>query len=107
MVVFADRFAGDRLVGSRVIEIRLCKTSKNVRRDLVAEIAEILPRLLFTFGTENHMAKAHPGFKAVQSKIAKSQGVSKERAGAMLASKTREAGKAAKKANPRLKKVRG
>jgi hypothetical protein len=53
------------------------------------------------------MAKggAHPGFKAVQSRIAKRQGVSKERAGAMLAAGTRRASAAAKKANPRLKKV--
>lgn len=53
------------------------------------------------------MAKAHPGFKAVQSKIAAKQGVSKERAGAMLAAGTRGASKAAKKANPRLKRVKG
>lgn len=53
------------------------------------------------------MAKAHPGFSAVQSKIAKKEGVSKERAGAMLASRTRAASPAAKKANPRLKKVKG
>ena len=49
--------------------------------------------------------KAHPGFQAVQAKIAKKQGVSKERAGAMLAAGTRRASAAAKKANPRLKKV--
>ena len=73
-------------------------------RDLASELVEILQRLV---GVEGSMAKAHPGFKAVQSKIAKSEGVSKERAGAILGSKTREAGKAAKKANPRLKKVRG
>lgn len=50
---------------------------------------------------------AHPGFKAVQAKIAKKQGVSKQAAGAILASATRKASAAAKKANPRLKKVRG
>ena len=53
------------------------------------------------------MAKKHPGFKAVQSGIAKKQGVSKERAGAMLASKTRGASAAAKKRNPHLKRVKG
>jgi hypothetical protein len=52
------------------------------------------------------MAKAHPGFKAVQNKIAKKQGISKESAGAILAASTRGASKAAKKANPRLKKVK-
>lgn len=53
------------------------------------------------------MAKAHPGFKAVASKIAKKQGVSKERASAMLAASTRGESKAAKKDNPRLKRVKG
>jgi hypothetical protein len=49
----------------------------------------------------------HPGFKAVQEKIAKKQGVSKKRAGAILAASTRKASPAAKKANPRLKRVKG
>lgn len=52
-------------------------------------------------------SKAHPGFKAVQSKIASRMGVSQERAGAILASQTRKASPAAKKANPRLKRVKG
>jgi hypothetical protein len=51
------------------------------------------------------MAKKHPGFKAVQTKIAKKEGLSKERAGAILAASSRSASKAAKKANPRLKRV--
>lgn len=51
--------------------------------------------------------KAHPGFKAVQAKIAKRQGISKERAGAILAAGARKASKAAVKANPNLKKVKG
>jgi hypothetical protein len=50
--------------------------------------------------------KKHPGFKAVQEKIAKQQGVSKEAAGAILASATRKASPAAKKANLNLKKVK-
>lgn len=53
------------------------------------------------------MAKAHPGFKSVQSSIASKQGISKERAGAILASRTRAASSSAKKANPRLKRVKG
>ncbi len=53
------------------------------------------------------MSKAHPGFKAVASKIAKKEGVSKKSAGAILASATRKASPKAKKANPRLKKVKG
>jgi len=49
----------------------------------------------------------HPGFKAVQKGIAKKMGVSKERAGAILASRTRKASPAAKRRNPRLNRVRG
>ena len=52
------------------------------------------------------MKKAHPGFKAVQSKIASKEGVSKKAAGAILAASTRKASSSAKKANPRLKKVK-
>ena len=51
--------------------------------------------------------KAHPGFKAVQAKIAKKQGISRERAGAILAASARKASAKAVKANPRLKNVRG
>jgi len=49
--------------------------------------------------------KKHPGFKAVQKKIAKKYGMKK--AGAILASATRKASAKAKKKNPRLKRVRG
>lgn len=52
------------------------------------------------------MASKHPGFKAVQAKIAKQQGISKNSAGAILANASRKASKAAKKANPRLKRVK-
>jgi hypothetical protein len=51
------------------------------------------------------MAK-HPGFKAVQSKIASKPGVSSKAAGAILASSTRKASPAAKRKNPRLKRVK-
>jgi len=50
-------------------------------------------------------SKAHPGFKAVQDKIAKKEGVSKKSAGAILAASSRGASAAAKKKNPKLKKV--
>lgn len=53
------------------------------------------------------MAKAHPGFKAVQKKIAAKEGVSQEKAGAILAASSRKASPAAKKKNPKLKKVKG
>lgn len=52
-------------------------------------------------------AKKHPGFKAVQKRIAAKEGLSMESAGAILASSSRGASAAAKKANPRLKRVRG
>jgi hypothetical protein len=53
------------------------------------------------------MKKKHPGFKAVAKKIAAKQGVSKESASAILAAGARKASKAAVKANPNLKKVKG
>ncbi len=49
--------------------------------------------------------KKHPGFQAVQSKIARKAGVSKDRAGAILAASSRGASAKAKRKNPRLRKV--
>ena len=49
---------------------------------------------------------AHPGFKAVASKIAAKQGVSKQAASAILAASSRNASSAAKAKNPRLKRVK-
>jgi len=49
----------------------------------------------------------HPGFKAAAAQIAKKQGVSKERANAILAGATRRASAKAKRKNPRLKRVKG
>lgn len=54
-----------------------------------------------------HNTSGHPGFKAVQSGIAKREGVSRERAGAILAASSRRASAKAKRANPRLKRVKG
>lgn len=51
------------------------------------------------------MSTAHPGFKAVQKKLAGKYGM--KAAGAILASSTRKASAKAKRKNPRLKKVRG
>jgi len=51
-------------------------------------------------------SKKHPGFKKVAGRIAAQEGVSKERASAMLAASTRNASKKAKKKNPRLKRVK-
>ncbi|HWG09886.1 MAG TPA: hypothetical protein VN693_00075 [Rhodanobacteraceae bacterium] len=50
--------------------------------------------------------KAHPGFKAVQNKIA-GEGYGKKAAGAILANATRKASPSAKRANPKLNRVRG
>ncbi len=47
----------------------------------------------------------HPGFKAVEAKIAKEPGI--RNPGAVLAAASRKASPAAKKRNPRLKRVRG
>lgn len=47
------------------------------------------------------------GFKAAQSQIAKRQGISSARAGAILAAGARKASPAAKKKNPNLLKVAG
>lgn len=52
------------------------------------------------------MSKAHPGFQKVAEGIAEREGVSEDRASAMLAASTRRASPAAKKANPRLKRVK-
>lgn len=45
------------------------------------------------------------GFGAAAASIASKQGISKERAGAILAASARKASPAAKKANPNLKHV--
>lgn len=50
--------------------------------------------------------KSHPGFKAAQSKIAAKEGISKDRAGAILAAGARKASPAAKRKNPNLKRVK-
>lgn len=46
------------------------------------------------------------GFKKNQARIAKQQGISMERAGRILAAGTRRASPAAKRRNPRLKRVK-
>ena len=50
--------------------------------------------------------KKHPGFEKVAESIAQRQGFSKERASKILASRTRKASPAAKRSNPRLKRVK-
>ena len=53
------------------------------------------------------VSKEHPGFEAEEKKIARKQGVSKERAGAILAAGARKASASAKRNNPKLSKVKG
>jgi hypothetical protein len=45
-------------------------------------------------------------FKSVQGKIAKKEGISKKSAGAILANASRKASPAAKRRNPKLKRVK-
>lgn len=47
----------------------------------------------------------HPGFKAVEAKIGREKGI--RNPGAVLAAAARKASPAAKKANPRLERVKG
>ena len=56
-----------------------------------------------------HMKKTekHPGFAGVQKQVAKREHVSMASAGAIIAQAARNASAAAKKANPKLKKVKG
>ena len=96
---------------------------KNNRSKLGSKILPVVGKVLTTAATIGGLAygamkgkkmlenkkvggATHPGFKAVQSKIAAKQGVSKEAAGAILAASTRKASGKAKAANPRLKKVK-
>lgn len=67
--------------------------------------AEQLIAAAASAGEEGNEVKKHPGFKAVQNRIAKKQGISKKSAGAILASAGRKASKKAKRKNPRLKRI--
>jgi len=49
--------------------------------------------------------KKHPGFKAVEAKVAQEPGINNP--GAVVAAAARGASPAAKKANPNLKRVKG
>lgn len=51
--------------------------------------------------------KKHRGFKEVQTEISKKQGISMERAGAIVAAGARKASPAAIRKNPRLLRVSG
>lgn len=53
------------------------------------------------------MARKHPGFKGAQAQIAAKEGIPAANAGAILAAGARKASAKAKKANPRLARVKG
>lgn len=53
------------------------------------------------------VTKNNPGFKTVQEKIAKKQGISREQAKSILAATARKVGIKALHKNPRLKKILG
>lgn len=55
---------------------------------------------------KKRFGRAHPGFAAVQGSIASREGISQDRAGAILAAATRRASPAAMKRNPRLRRVK-
>lgn len=50
--------------------------------------------------------RGHPGFEAVAAAIAVQQGIPIARARAILAARTRKASPAAKRRNPRLRRVK-
>jgi len=52
-------------------------------------------------------SKAHPGFQGAEDQIMAKQGVSRDRAGAILGAGARNASAAAKRKNPRLLRVKG
>jgi hypothetical protein len=96
---------------------------KNKRSQAMSHVGPVVAKVLGTVATigalglgamkgkkmlENKKVggATHPGFKAVQSSIAAKQGISKQAAGAILASSARKASAKAKAANPRLKKVK-
>ena len=57
--------------------------------------------------TVRGMASKPTGFRNVAKSIARKQGISQERASAILAASSRNASAAAKRKNPKLSKVKG
>ena len=52
-------------------------------------------------------SKKHPGFDKASASIARKEGVSQDRADAILAASARKASASAHKKNPRLNRVKG
>ena len=78
------------------------------RRRVAAREGHARPATFFLFcGRSTTMAtKKGMGFKKAQASIAAREGVGEKAAGAILAAATRKASAAAKKANPRLTRVK-
>jgi hypothetical protein len=87
---------------------------KQMNQGVIPGMFESIRRRFFRRGGAVGLRKAmmggggaHPGFKAVQAKIAAKQGIPMKRAGAILAASSRRASPAAKRRNPRLLRVSG
>src|SRR5689334_18802582 len=92
-------------IGDLAAEQPLLQDDYSSRRPAARKKKKKLPRTP-TRTTEAPVPK-HPGFKAVQAKIAAKEGVPMKNAGAILANASRNASPAAKKKNPALNKVKG
>lgn len=84
---------------------------KQKNQGVVPGMYESIKRRFFKRGGDAGLRKGyagggHPGFKAVQAKIAAKSGVPMKNAGAILAASSRGASAAAKRANPRLNRVK-
>lgn len=60
----------------------------------------------FTHPDAGNTKSRHPGFKNVAHSIARKENISQQEAAAILAARTRNASPQAKKANPRLRRVK-
>ena len=80
-------------------------TAAEFKAGMVASPVSTLAKKAYGMMKKNG-GSVHPGFSAIQSSIAAKQGISKEAAGAILASSARKASAKAKAKNPRLKKVK-
>lgn len=69
--------------------------------------AEVCRSPAFRFIHPAHFMKTHPGFKSVAKSVAAKENLPFGQAAAIIAAGARGASAKAKRANPRLKKVKG
>lgn len=113
-IIIADERADINTVSHEAFHA-VCRIMENCGIPLIRETEEVYAYLLGWLIQElcnkckeiTMATKKHPGFEANQKKIAKKEGVSMKAAGAIEASASRKASPKAKKANPRLNKVKG